>query len=79
MKIDVYNRSGEVVDKTNMRDDVFKVPLNQPLLHQALVMYQANQRQGTHSTKTRAERNWTRSSREYPFSAVENRRDSLRS
>ena len=55
MKIDVYNRSGEVVDKTNMRDDVFKVPLNQPLLHQALVMYQANQRQGTHSTKTRAE------------------------
>ena len=32
MKIDVYNRSGEVVDKTNMRDDVFKVPLNQPLL-----------------------------------------------
>ena len=55
MKIDVYNRSGEVVDKTNMRDDVFKVPLNQALLHQALVMYQANQRQGTHSTKTRAE------------------------
>ena len=55
MKIDVYNRSGEVVDKTNMRDDVFKVTLNESLLHQALVMYQANQRQGTHSTKTRAE------------------------
>ena len=55
MKIDVYNRAGEVIDKTNMRDDVFNVPLNQSLLHQALVMYQANQRQGTHSTKTRAE------------------------
>jgi len=55
MKIDVYNRAGEVVDKTNMRDDVFNVPMNQSLLHQALVMYQANQRQGTQSTKTRAE------------------------
>ena len=55
MKIDVYNRLGKVVDKADMKDDVFGVPLNQSLLHQALVMYQANKRQGTNSTKTRAE------------------------
>ena len=31
------------------------VKINRPLLSQILVMYQANQRQGTHATKTRGE------------------------
>ena len=35
-------------------DNLFGVPMNGPLVHQALVMYQLNKRQGTSSTKTRA-------------------------
>ena len=36
-------------------DRLFDVPMNGPLVHQALVMYEANKRQGTHSTKTKAQ------------------------
>ncbi len=55
MNIPVRNRDGDTVDTINLNDAVFNVPMNPSLVHQALVIYQTNKRQGTHSTKTRAE------------------------
>ncbi len=55
MDIPVRNRDGDTVDTIQLNDAVFNVPMNPSLVHQALVIYQMNKRQGTHSTKTRAE------------------------
>ena len=55
MEVPVKNQSGETVDTVELDDAVFSVPMNHSLVHQAMVMYQANKRQGTHDTKTRAE------------------------
>ena len=44
-----------MVETVEVSDRLFDVPMNGPLVHQALVMYEANKRQGTHSTKTKAE------------------------
>ena len=43
------------MDTIQLNDAVFNVPMNPSLVHQAMVIYQTNKRQGTHSTKTRAE------------------------
>ena len=55
MELPVKNTKGEVVGTAELSDAVFGVPMNMPVVHQALVMYQLNKRQGTHSTKTRAQ------------------------
>ena len=55
MQIPVYNLAGEVVEHIEISDEVFTVPLNQAVVHQAVVRQQANARQGTASTKTRSE------------------------
>ena len=55
MQVSVYNKNGEVVRQIDVADNVFDVPLNEALVHQALVRQQANARQGTASTKTRGE------------------------
>lgn len=54
-RVPVYNTEGETVGEIELRDDVFGVPVNGPLMHQAVVTYLANQRLGTHKTKTRGE------------------------
>lgn len=54
MEVQVRNLKGEVVDTAEVSDGVFGVPMNKSVVHQALVMYQQNRRQGTHQTKTRA-------------------------
>ncbi len=54
-KVPVYNTEGETVGELELREDVFAVPVNEPLLHQAVVTYLANRRLGTHKTKTRGE------------------------
>ncbi|WP_324716987.1 50S ribosomal protein L4 [Carboxydochorda subterranea] len=53
--VPVYNMEGERVGDLTLRDDVWAVPYNPALLHQAIQMHLANRRQGTHSTKTRGE------------------------
>ena len=53
--VPVYNMEGEQVGELTLRDDIFAVPVNPGLLHQAVLMHLANRRQGTHSTKTRGE------------------------
>lgn len=55
MQVPVYNMSGEVVKQIDIDDSVFAVPLNEAVVHQALVRQLANARQGTASTKTRSE------------------------
>jgi len=53
--VDVYSISGKKVDKFKLDPYVFNSEIRMSLLHQALVTYNANQRQGTVSTKTRGE------------------------
>jgi large subunit ribosomal protein L4 len=55
MDVPVKNQSGDTVETISLNDAVFGVPMNPSLVHQALVIYQGNQRQGTHDTKTRGE------------------------
>lgn len=55
MQVPVYNVQGERVSEAELRDDIFAVPVNEGLMHQALVRQLANARLGTHKTKTRGE------------------------
>ena len=55
MEITVYNTAGKEVQKLNLLDDVFGIPANPVLVHQALLMHLANKRQGTVHAKTRGE------------------------
>jgi large subunit ribosomal protein L4 len=55
VQIPVYNLEGEVVEHIEVSDEVFAVPFNEAVVHQALVQQQANARQGTVNTKTRSE------------------------
>lgn len=54
MQVPVYSPNGEVAENIEVSEDVFGVPLNGGLVHQAMVMQLANRRQGTAETKTRA-------------------------
>ena len=53
--IAVLNMAGEEVGKMKLADSVFAATVNDAALHQVVVNYLANQRQGTQSTKTRTE------------------------
>lgn len=55
MQVAVRNQSGDTVESIDLDDLVFNVPMNRSLVHQAMVIYQSNRRQGTHDTKTRAD------------------------
>lgn len=55
MEVPVYNLNGEIVRHIEINDQVFAVPFNEAVVHQALVRQRANARQGTASTKTRSE------------------------
>lgn len=54
MEVSVYNISGKAVDTISIDDNVFNVPFNKPVVHQAVVRQLTNARAGTASTKTRA-------------------------
>lgn len=53
--VKVYNMAGNEVGSIELSDKVFGVNVNQHLMHMAVVSQLANKRQGTQSTKTRAE------------------------
>ncbi|MCX8075082.1 MAG: 50S ribosomal protein L4 [Clostridia bacterium] len=55
LKVDVLNIEGKKVSDIELNESVFGVDVNDIVVHAALVNYLANQRQGTQSTKTRAE------------------------
>ena len=53
--IDVYNIEGKKVKSIDLKEEIFGIEPNEAIVHSVLVNYLANQRQGTQSTKTRAE------------------------
>ena len=54
-KLELLNNNGEKVKDIKLNDNVFGIEPNDTVLKDALVLYLASVRQGTHSTKTRAE------------------------
>ena len=54
-KIDVYDIKGKKVSEVELSEEVFGIEPNEEIVQAAVVNYLANQRQGTQSTKTRAE------------------------
>ena len=55
MQVEVKNIAGQIVGEAELRDDIFGIEPNTPVMHQALVRQLANRRLGTHKTKTRGE------------------------
>lgn len=55
MLLPVYNMVGEKVGETELADEIFAVPINEAVMHQALLRQLANARLGTHKTKKRGE------------------------
>ena len=53
--VSVFNMEGKEVDKLELNDAVFAAPINEHLVHMAVVQQLANKRQGTQSAKTRSE------------------------
>jgi large subunit ribosomal protein L4 len=51
----VYDRDGKETGTLELPASVFNAPVNEAVLHQAVRRQQANDRQGTHDTKTRGE------------------------
>ena len=49
----VLNSEGKKVEDIDLPEEIFGQPINQDVLHQAVVMYQPSQRQGNASTKER--------------------------
>ena len=54
-KVDVLDMKGKKVSDIELADSIFGIEPNEAIVHSVLVNYLANQRQGTQSTKTRAE------------------------
>ncbi len=53
--ITMYNMAGEAVEELELSEQVFGITPNGPVLHQVVTAQLVNRRQGTASTKTRAE------------------------
>ena len=53
--VDIYNADGKVVGNMDLNENVFGVEIRKDVMHEVVVNYLANQRQGTQSTKTRTE------------------------
>jgi large subunit ribosomal protein L4 len=52
-EVDIKDRNNNIVGKMNLRDDLFSVRTKSGIIHEAVVNFLANQRQGTHATKTK--------------------------
>lgn len=55
IKTKVFDMDANEVGTMSLSDAVFAAPYNEPLIHQVVVAYLANQRQGTKSTLNRGE------------------------
>ncbi len=53
--VSVFNMEGSEIGKMDVSDAIFAVPINEHLVHMAVVQQLANKRQGTQSAKTRSE------------------------
>ncbi len=52
-ELEVRDKNNNMVEKINLSNDVFGVKVKESLMHEVVVNFLANQRQGTHATKTR--------------------------
>src|SRR5512143_1559215 len=59
MKVPVRNIAGDEVQTVDLPAEIFEAKINVGLMHQYVVMQQANARLGTHKTKRRGEVNRT--------------------
>lgn len=55
MQVPVMNLAGQQVGQVELSDTLFSAPINEPLMHQALVRQLANARLGTAKVKSRGE------------------------
>ena len=55
MEVEVKNLQGQKVKTVELPAAIFEAPINKDLMHQALTRQLANERLGTHDTKTRGE------------------------
>ena len=56
MKVDVHNVAGEKIDTVELPPEIFEVPVNVGLMHQAFLRQRSNARQVGRKSKTRAEK-----------------------
>lgn len=54
-KVKVYNLNAEATGTLTLKDEVFSAEFNESVIHEVVVAYLANQRQGNKSTLTRSE------------------------
>lgn len=54
-KVQVLNLKGEKVKDITLKDSVWNIEINEPVMHDAIVLARASLRHGTASTKTRSE------------------------
>ena len=52
-EVEVKDRNNNTVDKINLSDDIFGAHAKPGVIHEAVINFLANQRQGTHATKTK--------------------------
>jgi large subunit ribosomal protein L4 len=52
-EIEIKDKNNNIVGKMNLNDEVFSVKAKAGVVHSSVVNYLANQRQGTHATKTK--------------------------
>lgn len=88
-EVDIKDKNNNIIGKLNLREDIFSAHVKQGTIHDAVVNFLANQRQGTHATKTKglisgggkktleAETYWKSKVRQHPFSFMERRRNSF--
>lgn len=55
INVKVFDMSGKETGSIELNENIFGIEVNEHVMHQAVVQYLANQRQGTKSAKTRAE------------------------
>lgn len=51
-KAPLFNMKGEKIGEVDLREDLFGAPVNEAVLHRAIVLQLASRRLGTHKTKT---------------------------
>ncbi|MGD9678264.1 MAG: 50S ribosomal protein L4 [Vulcanibacillus sp.] len=54
-KLALYNMGGTQIGEIELADSIFGIKPNESVLHDAVIMQQASQRQGTHKVKGRSE------------------------
>jgi len=64
MQLELLNDQGQAASKVDVSETVFGRPYNEDLVHQIVVAYQANARQGTRAQKDREQ---VRHSTKKPF------------